>query len=300
MIRPNFFIVGAAKCGTTSMYEYLRVHPEVFMPEKKEPYFFGRDLEIADYWAIRDETQYLSLFTDAGQATRVGEASVWYLPSQQAAQEIKQFDPQAKIIIMLRNPVDMAYSLHGQFLFSSNEDIVDFQEAWDAQSDRQRGQRIPPTSHFPRGLQYTQMATYSPQVQRYLDVFGPQAVHVIIFDDLISDTQTVYQRVIDFLEIDPDFRPDFSVANAAKPLRNLPAKRFLKSYPRVEKALGATLSPSIRHCVGNTLTKILKQPSRGKKLSPDLRRELMSQFRPDIDQLSSLIDRDLTGWYQHA
>ena len=174
MNKPNFFIVGAAKAGTTSMHEYLCAHPDIFMPSGadlrltrnalKEPYFFGSDLDIAEYWSIRDREQYLSLFVDAGNAKRIGEASVWYLPSTEAASEIKQFNPNAKIIIMLRNPVDMVYSLHGQFLRSGNEDIVDFEEALNVQEDRRNGRRIPTSAHFPGGLQYTSIATFSPQV----------------------------------------------------------------------------------------------------------------------------------------
>ncbi len=306
VIKPNFFIVGAAKCGTTSLHEYLRHHPEVFMcagtsplvtsKTVKEPYYFGRDLEIADYWTIRDRDQYLSLFAEAGDAKRVGEASVWSLLSTQAAREIKAFDPDAKIIVMLRNPVDMMYSLHGQFLFSGNEDIDDFEQALETQEPRRKGHRIPPTAHFPGGLQYTEVATLSPQVQRYFDVFGRDAVHVIIFDDFIADTAHEYEKTLRFLGVDPGFEPGFEVKNAARNRRNLQVRRFLKTRPQLGAWLGRNVPLSWRRGVGNVLFKVLKQSNRPKHMAPDLRQKLIKQFQPEVQRLSDLLGRDLTHW----
>lgn len=128
---PNFFIVGAPKCGTTAMHIYLRQHPEIFMPEKKESHFFGSDLN--SQYFIRDREKYLSLFSEAKDVKRIGEASVWYLYSKQAAYEIKEFSPSASIIIMLRNPVDMLYAQHSQFLYNGNENIASFEDALNAE-----------------------------------------------------------------------------------------------------------------------------------------------------------------------
>lgn len=133
MTRPNFFIVGAPKCGTTSLYEYLRSHPQVFMPEKKEPEHFSDDLDWRNVMLrhrVADRDDYLSLFDPApAHAAAVGEASTWYLFSEAAAGAIHDFNPEARIIIMLRDPVKMMYSLHGQFLKDCNEVIEDFAQA---------------------------------------------------------------------------------------------------------------------------------------------------------------------------
>ena len=134
MKKPNFFIVGAAKCGTTSLYRYLRQHPDVFMPEQKEPNFFGSDLSYR--FPRISQARYLSCFAKAKGETRIGEATTIYLYSEKAAEEIKAFSPEAKIIIMLRNPVDVLYSYHSQQLYSGNEDIPDFEEALRAEVDR--------------------------------------------------------------------------------------------------------------------------------------------------------------------
>ena len=139
-MKPNFFIVGAPKCGTSALYEYLGAHPEIFMSPYKEPHFFGSDLQ--QRWRPT-KSQYFSCFAKARDEKRVGEASVHYLYSKCAAAEIKEFCPEARIIIMLRDPVEMLYSLHSQSIFSGNEVINDFEEALEAEADRKLGRRIP-------------------------------------------------------------------------------------------------------------------------------------------------------------
>ena len=165
MRTPNLFIVGAPKCGTTSLDNYLRQHPDVFMSPKKEPHYFGSDLYAPRF--IRDWETYRVLFSGATDEAVVGEASVWYLYSQNAAREIHSVCPNAKIIIMLRNPVDQMHSLHSQRLYSGLETIRDFEDALAAEADRKRGQRIPPHAHPVEGLFYGDVASYAYQVERY-------------------------------------------------------------------------------------------------------------------------------------
>ena len=125
MRKPDFFIAGAPKCGTTAMHTYLQTHPEVFVSKVKEPSFFATDLHNSNPLVCNIE-EYLSLFAEVRDEKRVGEASTGYFYSQNAAKELKEFNPSASIIIMLRNPVDMMYSLHGQLLYQGNEDLVNF------------------------------------------------------------------------------------------------------------------------------------------------------------------------------
>src|SRR5687767_7533385 len=127
--RPNFFIVGAPKCGTTSLYNYL-----------KEPHYFCTDFYKPSGLT---EDQYLELFAPAKSEKRIGEGSTWYIYSEEARKGIKAFDPDARIIIMLRDPVAMMYSLHAQRLWLARENIQDFEEALDAESDRKEGRRLP-------------------------------------------------------------------------------------------------------------------------------------------------------------
>ena len=139
---PNFFIVGAPKCGTTAMNDYLDQHPDVFMAHK-ELHYFGNDLQVKNRIS---EQEYLQHFKDAVNEKIIGEASVWYLFSATAAKEIKSFSPDAKVLIMLRNPVDVIYSLHSQHLYDGNEDVLDFESALALDDERKAGRGI--QDHF--------------------------------------------------------------------------------------------------------------------------------------------------------
>ena len=134
MKKPDFFIVGAPKCGTTALAEYLRQHPDVFFSDPKEPCYFCNDFPRKRY--VESESDYTALFRKAKSGSILGEGSVWYLYSECAIENIYQFNPNAKIIAMIRNPVDLVYSLHSQLVYSGEETISDFEEAWDIQYKR--------------------------------------------------------------------------------------------------------------------------------------------------------------------
>ena len=296
MPRPNFFIVGAAKCGTTSMYEYLRPHPEVFMSPRKEPHFFARDLKWQWDWGITDEQTYLALFDGAGDAKRIGEASTWYLYSRAAPHAIKRFCPEARIIIMLRNPVDMIRSLHWHSVRYGSEDIEDFAKALAAEQDRRRGRRIPKAAPFVDALFYKNVPRYTGQVRRYFDTFGRENVLVILFDDLKEDTPREYQRVVAFLGVSPDAEPDFFVANTKTDLPRQPLSKFLKTHRWFHRLLQRATPLSWRQRAGASIVHYRKPPPPQPPLDPKLRLELCASFAQEVDTLSRLLDRDLSHW----
>lgn len=295
MTKPNLFIVGAPKCGTTAMYHYLKQHPDIYFSEKKELHFFGTDLRSP--WFIRDIDAYLSMFASAENEKRIGEASVWYLYSKRSAAEIKAFCPSASIIIMLRNPVDMLYSQHSQFLYNGNEDITDFETALEAEEDRKQGLRIPPSVNFVKGLYYLETAKYYEQVRRYIDIFGPDNVHIVIFDQFKCNTAKVYKETLHFLDVSVEFQPNFQVVNPNKRLRNRGLHNFLHKPPQFVRLVGKTLLP---HFARQILWKILYhlnvQYSPRPSMDLKLRRHLQAQFASDVEQLGKLIDRDLSNW----
>jgi hypothetical protein len=290
--RPNFFIVGAPRCGTTAMYDYLRAHPDVFMPYFKEPVYFGRDLSKRS--RTFDEQAYLELFQSSRGERRLGEATVWYLYSETAAEEIKAFAPDARIIIMLRNPVDMMYSLHSLMLLTGNEDISDFEEALAAEPDRARGLRIPKGARRVEGLQYRACGRYAKHVRRYFDTFGRAAVSVITYDDFRRDTASVYRETLEFLAVDPDFRPDFAVVNRNKAVRVRALQRVTASdlFIRVTARLPGPVLHRLRKGLKRINTKAEVRPA----MSPQLRDRLVRELEPDVTELSSLIGRDLSPW----
>jgi hypothetical protein len=291
---PDFFIVGAPKCGTTSLYEYLRHHPEIYMPSTKEPHFFGSDLNSAMF--VRDKREYLDLFASADGARILGEASVYYLYSRMAAREIFQFNPSARVLIMLRNPVDMIYSLHSQAVSSAYEDILDFSEALAAEEDRARGRRIPDIADFPQGLLYSRIAMYAEQIRRYLDIFPANQVQVILFDDFIADPESIYVDVLRFLGVqDLGFRPEFSRINENRRLVSVRLEHFVKRRLRLRELLKAA-APRVYSAIYVAFRRLNARRARRQQMPQDLRQRLVSKFAPDIAELSKMLQRDLTSW----
>ncbi len=292
---PDFFIVGAPKCGTTAMNDYLAAHPEIFMAAK-EPHYFAPELSQPHSYYLSAQN-YRKMFARRRNEKIAGESSVFYLYSREAAQRIREYRNDARIIIMLRNPVDVIPSYHSQLLFNCEEDIHDLELALAAETRRRRAPR-------PRGrrrpapvLYYRQVVRFAEQVERYLQTFGRELVHVIIFDDFKADAPAVYSRVLEFLGVDPTFRPSFSVVNPNKVARSESLLRLVKYPPARLQKLARSVLPhraltGLRRTVTRTLTRHAPRPP----MSPHLRRQLQQELRDDVERLSSLLDRDLTVW----
>ena len=292
MTRPNFFIVGAPRCGTTALYDYLKQHPDVFLPYRKEPHYFGDDIPPRP--PFLDEARYVELFAGGAHARRVGEATVWYLYSDSAARQISEFAPEARIIIMLRRPVEMMYSLHGLFLFTTWEDIEEFGEALAAEPDRRAGRRIPRTTWWPQALQYTWLADYEPHVRRYLDAFGPERVKVIVHDDFRRDSLASVRDVLTFLDLDPEFTPRMGVVNQARTARSMWLQRRLYD-PRFGALLGR-LPPRAYHIVWRALMRANIRYRERPRLSPELDADVTARMAPAVRRLEALVGRELPAW----
>lgn len=265
------------------------------MPEKKESHFFGTDFNSPKF--IRDRKLYLALFSEAKDERRIGESSVWYLYSKKAAAEIKEFSPSAGIIIMLRNPVDMLYSQHSQFLYNGNEDIACFEEAINAEEDRKRGFRIPPYVHFVESLFYKETAKYTDQVRRYFDVFGRENVHVIIYDDFKSNVAGAYRECLRFLGVTEDFRPEFKAINPNKRVRSNALRNFLQNPPQIVKSFGRLfVSVPLHQKLVKNLTSFNRKYESRPPMDAGLRSKLQAEFAPEVERLSGLLKRDVTQW----
>jgi GrpB-like predicted nucleotidyltransferase (UPF0157 family) len=283
MRKPNFFIVGAPRCGTTSMYTYLKQHPEIYVSIDKEPHFFGSDLSPMP-GTIREEALYLELFAGAGDRPRVGEGSVWYLSSERAPREIRAFAPEARILVLLRDPVQMAHSLYSLYSRTGNEDLPTFEEALAAEPERRQGRRIPPRAYFPEGLLYTEAARYAGKVERYFEVFGRENVHCILFEDFTRDTAAVYRRTLEFLGVDPGFEAELDPRRASLRVR-MQAIRQLRHAPAEVKR--------------RMQFKEMKQHEGAAPraaLSAELSARLRDLFAEDIARLGALLGRDLGEW----
>jgi hypothetical protein len=277
------------------MYDYLRQHPQVFMPFHKEPLFFGDDLTRR--YGRMSEAEYLALFRDARPGQRVGEASAWYLYSRCAAAEIQSFSPEARIIVLLRNPVDVMHAQHSQLIFNAAENITDFQAALDAEPMRHEGRMLPPGPIRVENLFYRESVRFAEQLERYLDTFGRDRVHVVVYDDLRDRTAEVYRSTLTFLDVDPGFEPQFSVVNPNRRVRFAILQRLIFQPP---KRLHGTVRRLRRfplvHSVRAALLDWNSSARRRGNMDPELRARLTAEFEPEVRRLEALIGRDLATW----
>jgi len=298
-MKPNFFIVGAPKCGTTAMSSYLRGHPAVFMSTPKEPSYFAADLPGLQY--VDSLAAYEELFSKVGAAQSiVGEASPSYLMSEVAIEKIAAYQPQAKILVMLRKPVDMLPSYHSQLFYSSFEDEADFQRAWDLQLQRLDGNRLPASCRDPGLLQYGKVALYAEQLQRLYRFFPDSRVQIVLYDDLCSDLLAVYRGVLRFLELEDDGRTEFPVVNSRKEARFGLLNRLLHTPPAWARRWMTRLSGSALHdrliAAYSMILSANSRQSEKKSLDPEFRARLMAFHADDISRLEQILGRNLDAW----
>ncbi len=295
-LKPNFILAGAPKCGTTSMYYYLRQHPEIFMPELKEPHYFGRGLRWNKNALLLSEKDYLYLYKDAGSALIRGDSSTFYVFSESSPEEIAEFCPGAKIMIMLRNPVDLLYSLHSQYVFSGDEDQDDFQKALEIEEDRKQGRNLPKNIDMQNKVFYkTNIRSLPGNISSFIRVFGRENVFILTLDELKSETDMIIREVYRFLGVDETFVPDISVKNPNK----IPRSRTVRDWIKRNKAqLGRFRSMLIKKPLGiirnvenaNTLY------TPREELDENLRRELMLELTPVVDEIEDITGLDLGDW----
>jgi hypothetical protein len=289
---PDFYLVGAPKCGTTALYEFLRQHPDIFLPKTKELIFFGSDLSYPNRLS---EEEFLAYYTERGDEQRAGSAHTAYLQSRRAPAEIKARRPDADIVVMLRNPAEMLLSWHSELLYQTIEDIEDFEEALDAEADRRQGLRLTRSARhsYVESLYYTDVAAYAAQVERYFAAFGRSHVHVIIHDDLRSDPIATYRGTLDFLGVDSTFEPTFGVLNQNKTVRS----RTLQKFFFASSVPGHRV---IRNLLPGRLRRRLLEANVHREpraeVPTQVTRRLQQLFHDDVARLSVLIGRDLSGW----
>ena len=296
MARPDFLVVGAPKCGTTAFHAFLNAHPDIFMPEFKELHFFGSDLSgLASNITLQ---QHAALFDDARSDQCVGESCIWALYSKTAAQEIRRSLPGAKIVIMLRDPVHMVHALHNEYLWGGYEDVIDFARALELEAERKEGRQLPRSGEPTQILFYREVARFSEQVKRYYAVFGRKRVHVVLLEDMRRDLPGVYGELLEFLEVDPTFRPKFQIVNPRKNVWSYRLHWFLNDRDHFYRRLARGLVPvrPLRSAIARSLTFVngLHPPRRG--LDPALSRRLRKELAPEVEQLSTVLCRDLRRW----
>ncbi len=241
---------------------------------------------------------YLSHFDRATDERYLIDASIGYLVSKRAAAEIASYSPDARIVAIVRNPIDMMHSLHSELIFQGDEDVADFGEALALEAARRRGEHIPEACQAVWALSYRAVAHYSEQLIRYFDALGRSRVHVEVFDDLVADTAGRYRAVLEFLGVDPTFRPELPVVNANKVARSSLMVRLLRSPPPFVRRLGrmAVHDQSARRALGGRLQSLNAGRQSRPPIDPGLRRSLEAEFHSEVATLGELLGRDLSGW----
>lgn len=285
-MKPNFFIVGAPKCGTTSLASWLSEHPDVFMSANKEPKFFD-----TDHLNIHRPTpaEYGRLFAGA-KASAIGEASTWYLLSAEAVPNILRYNPDARFIACVRDPVEMAFSLHNQAVFAGIEPLADFARAWDAQGRRRQGIDVPADVEKAMLLYGTNCAT-GWQVERLQRVAGRDRVHVVFFDDLTNHPASAYRSCLSFLGIDPSFAPAFTRRNGAQARRYPWLGRFVRMAGIAARKAGMKQGRGILSAVD----RLNRKPQRY-DIDHRLAARLRDYFSEDVKMLAEVTGRDLSRW----
>jgi len=277
---PNFFIVGAAKCGTTSLYEYLKKTPGIYMSPVKEPKFFSRiDPVYLPPPVIRDKKKYLALFKKIKDEKVIGEASPVYLRDPQSPKLIHDTVPNARIIIMLRDPVERSFSNY-LFLKGLGIETLPFMDAMKKALNSQDydSRRIADASF------------YSQQVKTYLDTFGKNLVKIIIFEEFVKDTRRVVKDVLEFLEVNAE--PPESIGEVHNPFA-VPRGPFATFVLRSRFMLKIRYN-LVPHTMGSYLIRnVLKKKGTEPELSQEDRIFFEEIYRNDVKKLREILGRPI-------
>ncbi len=303
MKQPSFFQVGQPKSGTSALHAFLDQHPNICMSTRKEPLYFCTDFrDEADRtsrafrykFSIRGESDYRACFKPDERASLWGESTTHYLYSTTAAARIQAFNPDAKILILLREPVSFLYSYHAQCVVQSLEDETDFERALELEDRRKHGECVPRNAFCPSFLHYSERTRYARHIERFLDAFGERQVKVLIHEDFRRDNLAVFRSVLEFLEVDPDYMPRTETVNPNQVPRN-PALNRLLFQPHFRAALHAVLPPNVlaSHCVRRLVKRVAWEPKQRPRLDNDLCQRLMRRFEPEVHAVSRLLGRDL-------
>ncbi len=302
---PDFFIVGSAKSGTTALYEMLRRHPQIFMPESKEPWFFASELHERTpprpEGTPRTLEEYRAWFSGARPGQRIGEASALYLWSRTAAEAIAAVRPDARIIAIMREPASLLRSLHLQFVETYVETELDFAKALALETQRRAGRSIPRGSYWPGALLYSDHVRYVEQLRRYEAVFPREHMLVLIYDDFRDDNAATVRAVLRFLDVSDDIALKIVRANPTLHVRSRRVHRVVRAISAPGGRGANAAKSAVKALTPRSLRRgVLEATKRrfvyGEAQPPDpaLMAQLRERFRPEVAALSEYLGRDLS------
>ena len=289
-LKPTFFIIGAPKCGTTSLHHYLSTHSQVTMSVPKEPHYFSTDINNG---GIRDEEEYLDCFSHGDKKTiAIGESSTLYLYSKVAVQKIYDYDKKSKFIIMVRNPIKIAQSFHQVALKVFGETETNFQKAWLLEQNRKVGQGIPKGCIDRQLILYGKIAKIGQQIERLTSYISPENIHFIIYDDFKNFTKHEYIKVLKFLNLNSELPIDFLVRNKSRKIKNETVTKLINHASFFKKKLGI----KTRFNVANRIHKVNVTDQPLDKLPKNFLAKMNKFFEHDINLISQFVKKDLSNW----
>jgi hypothetical protein len=296
---PSFFIVGAPRCGTTTLSSALKDHPLISFSKPKETQFFL--LAPADMPDAELRATYLNLHHRqlSPEHRALGDGSVSYLYAPDAIRRALRFDPRARFIASVRNPIDLVPSHHARMLYTLEEDVPDLAEAWALQASRAAGQNIPPRCRDARVLQYGAFGRLGEHIERLFDMAGRERCLVIVYDDLARDLGAVYRQVLEFVGVPDDGRTKFSRKAENRGFKSPFLQQFVMNPPawtlRLIQFSNGTMIRRLKR-VRRRLEEVNTFPRARPPLSSEMRQTLRDYFAEDVRRLSALLSRDLSHW----
>lgn len=292
-ITPNFFILGAAKAGTTSLYEYLKGHPDIFLSAVKEPQFFCNDDLFNKGFDF-----YLNLFFSSSENFKArGEATPHYLYYEKVARRIAELIPKKnqKFIVIMRDPVKRAYSLYWNMVYEGYEKLS-FEEAIAA--EKQRYKNLQQLEHIGTiRFQYVDSSLYAKQIQRYLNYFEKKQFLFLFQHDFWANRNAVLQKIYNFLEVS-EFFPDNEekLYNTAGRPRFRSVHRFIRETSTLKKQLGRLLPSSIKYRLASLVLNLNRKSVKYPPMEKNMEENLRKLFKDDVLELETITEQSLADW----
>jgi len=299
--KPNLFLVGLPKTGTSALHSILAEHPQIYMSPIKEPLYFSEDLaqesltfhgRYSQRFKYKEESDYLTLFKNAKNEQIFGESTTSYIFSRKAPHNIYNFNPEAKILIGIREPIDFLRALHIQYLKEGVEVYSDFEQALSAEKERKEGRDIPKTVYYPSYLFYREKILYAKYIQDFMKYFNKNQIKIYVYEEFRSNNQKILKEILSFLQVqtkhikytrnvNPTELPRSQTVN--KIILNSPIKHFLQNNLSIEnyeflKLLGK-----------NLLLKQTKKPPVRKELIEELKKE----FKDEVKRTGEIVGKNL-------
>jgi len=318
MNKTDFFVVGNPKSGTTTIHNLLKQHPEIFMPKKKELVYFCTDIHKSSdkfhgyqrNYHVRDLKRYESFYKDARKNQIRGEVTPHYTSSRVAAQNIYEYNKNAKIIIFLREPVAYLYSLHQDLIADLSETEENFKKAIELENTRKKRENIPSTVSYPEVLFYSEMASYKEQIERYVSIFGKKNIKIFFLENMKDNLLGIYKEICKFIGVeDTTFRPELKVfRNSSKKLRFKKLFMFISNsrvLNYIKKNLPSEIYSKVSEIPNTIITRYFFSREHKNKINEEFRNKLRGEYKGKVKELNEylhsegLIDFDLLKFWRY-